>query len=243
MAQPYKRPPVTEALIEIRLESPIEGDLLDGIKTELVKEYPLASRTVAVNLEVNLQLMETAPKVLQQAQGYRLTALDGASLVTIAPNSLATSRLAPYEGWEPFNASARRNWAIWRKVAGWRKVARLGVRYVNRIDVPGDNVQISDYSCFSLTVPSLGLPAMASFAINASMPLGKDDCGLILNSGSTASPLVKTTSFILDIDISRETGLPQNEDDLWQLADRIRVHKNAVFEACVTDRARELFNK
>ena len=48
---------------------------------------------------------------------------------------------------------------------------------------------------------------------------------------------------ILDIDVSREANLPQNEDGLWELADRMRVHKNTAFEACITDRARELFNK
>lgn len=239
MVQPYKRAPITEAVIEIRLEAPIEPDLLERIKDRLLDEYPAPPlKTMAVDVELSDE-----PKLSQQAQGYRLGSGDGASLVTIGRNLLTTSRLAPYEGWEPFIASARRNWLTWRKLTGWRKIARLGVRYVNRIDVPGDHVLISDYMTFGLVLPPLGLPPLASFAINAAMPLGKDDCRLILNGGSTASPLVNVTSFILDLDVSRESDLPQNEDGLWELADRIRGHKNTVFEACITDRARELFNK
>ena len=34
---------------------------------------------------------------------------------------------------------------------------------------------------------------------------------------------------------------PQNDDAVYELINRIRVAKNRVFEACITDRARELF--
>jgi uncharacterized protein (TIGR04255 family) len=239
MVQSYKRPPIVEAVIEVRLQTPIDSDLLERIKDELLKEYPVPPlRTMAVNVELS-----EAPKVLQQAQGYRLSSGDGAALVNIGPNSLSTSRLAPYEGWEAFVACARLNFSTWRKLTGWRKISRLGVRYVNRIDVPGQSVQIGDYLTFGMVLPPLGPPSLSSFAINAAMPLGKDNCNLILNSGSAPSPLVNVTSFILDLDVSREVDLPQNEEGLWELANRMRVHKNSIFEACITERARELFNK
>ena len=240
MVQPYKRPPIFEAIIEIKIEAPIESDLLERVKDQLLEEYPAPPlKTVAVNLEI-----ADEPKLLRHAQGYRLSSGDGATLVTIGPNAISTSRLAPYEGWEPFIASARLNWSIWRKLTGWRKITRLGVRYVNRIDVPGDHIQVGDYISFGMVLPPTLAPTpVTSFALNAAMPLGKDDCRLILNSGSAASPLVHVSSFILDLDVSRETDLPQNEDGMWELANRIRAHKNIVFEACITDRARDLFNR
>jgi uncharacterized protein (TIGR04255 family) len=239
MVQSYKRPPIVEAVLEVRFETPIDSGVLDRVKDELLKEYPAPPlRTMAVNVELS-----DAPKVLQQAQGYRLSSGDGAAVVTVGPNLVSTSRLAPYEGWEGFIATARRNFSTWRKLTGSRKIARLGVRYVNRIDVPGENVQIGDYLTVGLIMPPLGVPPLSSFAINAAMPLGKDNCTLILNSGSTPSPLVNVNSLILDLDVSREVDLPQKEDNLWELADRIREYKNAVFEGCITDRARELFDK
>jgi uncharacterized protein (TIGR04255 family) len=47
---------------------------------------------------------------------------------------------------------------------------------------------------------------------------------------------------LLDVDVSRETDLPQNDDGLWDFVNKVRAHKNFVFEACITNRARELFD-
>ena len=68
------------------------------------------------------------------------------------------------------------------------------------------------------------------------------DTFLILNAGSADSPLVKNTSFLLDLDISREISLPKNDDALWAVVDEVRVLKNRIFEACITDEARGLFS-
>jgi len=90
-------------------------------------------------------------------------------------------------------------------------------------------------------VPSIGAPPITNFALNAVGPLGQDDFTLILNASNAPSPLLDTMSFIIDLDISREKDLPQNEDALWSLIDGVRAHKNRVFEACITDKTRELF--
>jgi uncharacterized protein (TIGR04255 family) len=243
MPQLYKRPPITEAVVEIRIQNAIGMDLLERVRDKLLENYPLPPQKVIL---FNFEIKEDAPTVQQQLQGYRLTAPDGAGLVTVGPNLISASRLAPYEGWEPFIKSARGCWQTWKRLVGWQRIMRIGVRYINRIDIPNVDdrvVNIDDYLKFSLQMPKLDLPALETFAVNAVSPLGKDDCQLILNSSNVPSPLVKNTSFILDIDISRENDLPQNDEGLWAFVDKIRAHKNFVFEGCVTDTARELFNQ
>jgi len=47
---------------------------------------------------------------------------------------------------------------------------------------------------------------------------------------------------MFDQDLYKENNIPQNDDGLYNLLNQIHVKKNAVFEACITDRARELFN-
>jgi uncharacterized protein (TIGR04255 family) len=243
MLQLYKRPPIAEAVVEIRIQNAISMDTVERVRDKLLEDYPLPPQKVIL---LNFEIREDAHTVQQQLQGYRLTAPDGARLVTLGPTLISASRLAPYEGWESFIKSARSCWETWKKLVGWQRIVRIGVRYINRIDIPNleDRViNIDDYLSFSLQIPRIGLPALESFATNAVSPLGKDDCKLILNSSSVPSPLVKNTSFILDIDISREKDLPQNDEGLWALIDKMRDHKNFVFEGCITDAARELFNK
>jgi uncharacterized protein (TIGR04255 family) len=48
---------------------------------------------------------------------------------------------------------------------------------------------------------------------------------------------------MLDIDIFMVSNTPQKDDDIYQLLNEIRVKKNETFEACITNRARELFQK
>ena len=66
-------------------------------------------------------------------------------------------------------------------------------------------------------------------------------CGVNVNYSSAPSPLVAHSSFLLDIDVFREDGIPSNDDELWELVGLLRDHKNAVFESLITDRTRALF--
>jgi uncharacterized protein (TIGR04255 family) len=245
MAQRYKRPPITEAVVEIRVENQISREVIDGLQKKLLAEYPAPpEQGVLWNFEVG----EAATKFEQQFQAHKLSSHDGTDVVTIGLNVIATSRLAPYEGWEPFIARARDNWDVWKRAVGYQKIVRIGVRYVNRIDIPNPTdvgISVGSYLKFFPVLPtffSARQLSMDNFAINCSVPLGVEGCNLVLNASSAPSPLVKTTSFILDLDVSRMADLPQKEEDVWSLIDRIRDLKNQVFENCVTDQARQLFS-
>ena len=67
------------------------------------------------------------------------------------------------------------------------------------------------------------------------------ECMLTINSAAVPAPILNYASFVIDQDISRETNIPQKDDDIFALIQKIRVRKNEVFESCVTDRARALF--
>jgi uncharacterized protein (TIGR04255 family) len=240
---PYKRPPIAEAVIEVRIGNPISMDLVGRVRDRLLEFYPPPVQSV---MQTNFAIGIGAPTIQEQTLGYRLNSGDGAGLVTIGQQYISTSKLPPYEGWEPFVATARRNWDTWKDRVGWQKIARVGVRYVNRIDIPIESehgINIDDYLTFSIKGPALALPPLASFAINEVRPLGIDDCQLTLNAGLVPSPLIKTMSLLLDVDVSRMTDIPQGDESLWAFVDRMRTHKNFIFEGCITDRARELFNR
>jgi uncharacterized protein (TIGR04255 family) len=103
-------------------------------------------------------------------------------------------------------------------------------------------IQLEDYITFQpMLPPSLDL-GIVHFAMNTVVPLGKDGLSLVLNAGSTPSPIIGNQSLILDLDLSRELDLPANDNDLWTFINTIRAHKNEVFEACITDKTRALLS-
>ena len=241
---PYRRPPITEAVVELRLVAPIEVEQVEKIKERLANRYPLLAGSVQ-NIEIVAGPgQNAAPKM--EFSGYRLTSTDATDVAIVARQNITTSRLAPYNGWEDFIAGARSNWEVWRKVVGWREVSRLGVRYINRIDIPNpDQIPIptGDYLIFRPVFPEFeGGEGVDIFGINGQMAIANSPFRLILNAGTALSPLVRTTSFLLDIDISQDGNIPRNDDSLWTLIDQVRMHKNRVFEASITDLARKLFS-
>jgi uncharacterized protein (TIGR04255 family) len=241
---PYRRPPITEAVLELRLADQIAVDQVDKIKDRLAEDYPVPPQVMQ-----NVSII-SGPDNQNRAQvefgAYRMSSSDATNVAIIGRQHITASRLAPYTGWEEFTGHARRNWAIWRKVAGWHEVTRIGVRYINRIDVPNPDespVLIDNYLAFRPVFPQFeGAQGVDTFAINGSMGIAKSPFRLILNAGSTPSPLVRTVSFLLDIDISQEGNLPHNDEGLWVLIDEIRSQKNRIFEASITDLSRELFS-
>jgi uncharacterized protein (TIGR04255 family) len=241
MAAPYKRPPITEAIIEIRTSTELQSSALERLVARFSRKYPAPAQKL---FEVSVEVKEPEPTVTKQSlAGYRLASLDGTKVLNVAPRYLGTAHLAPYEGWERLYEEARANWEIWLKITGWQPVARIGVRYINRIDIPGSQMfNLGDYLTFRPSLPTSINSAIGQFAMNALIPLGVDELKVVLNAGSTQSPLINHASLLLDLDISRDSDLPKDEAGLWDLINRIRVRKNEVFESCITSKTRALFS-
>ena len=238
----YKRAPITEAVVELRLAAPLPVEQVERVKAQLTDDYPLAPEIVQ-NITIR---PGPVPQPSIEFAAYRMFSADATNVAVIGRQVFGASRLAPYAGWEAFIGQAQRNWAVWKKIVGWQEVVRVGVRYINRIDVPNPAdkpVPIDEFLVFRPIFPIFeGSQGVDSFAINSSLPIANSKFRLILNAGLTASPLVKTTSFLLDLDISQEAELPKGDNALWSLIDQIRKVKNRVFEASITDSARRLFS-
>ncbi len=246
--QPYTRPPITEAVIEIRVSSPIEITELGSVSADLADCYPLEQPVKNVGVAVG---MPTTPEGKPTAQikneenGHRRTSVDLTEIVVLWPTKLSVSQLAPYPGWDTFFGRFMRDWAIWKKRIGYRKITRIGVRYINRLDIPMSGSTVIEESEYLNVYPHLpkDLGTMMAYGVQAVLPLADIRSKLTLNSSAVPSPLLDHAAFIFDQDVAREVELPQRDEDMFRLLHEIRDEKNRVFEACVTDRARELFQK
>jgi uncharacterized protein (TIGR04255 family) len=236
----YNRAPITEAVLELRFTHPQPKDVAEKAAASLEKSYFYneLEQSLSFSLEANVAKVET------KWEGKKLSSLDRADVVIFRTSAFVCSRLAPYMGWEEFLPQARRAWEIWRKHAGSVEIARIGLRYVNRIDIPlkeGQSIDVENYLCVLPKSPdSFKLP-MINYLVQIVRPLETDGCNVLLTSATIPSPLVNTLSLALDLDVFRETDIPRREDELWALINRMRDHKNFVFENSITDLARKLF--
>lgn len=242
----YPRAPITEAVIEVRFQEPVPKELVEKVRARMqehehyVRINPWSMKTLQVDIA------SAIASASQEVSGYRADSLDGTDVFIMSTAHFSVSRLAPYTGWEAFYSRANRDWADWKRAVGYRRIQRVGVRYINRIDIPcepGQKVHLEDYfTCYPEVAEKIGFPTLRNYAMQLVLPDGPDGCKLIINAASVPSPLLNHASFVLDLDIVKEGNVPQNDDELWDLIARIRNYKNTAFESCVTDRARVLFS-
>lgn len=243
MSGPYKHPPITEAVIEFRFAGETKRNAIEKAARALKSEYAFEEVAEARGVGLNMQVRQATP--LSQWLGIKLTSFDRTELQLFLKNGFACSTLAPYPGWEAFRDRAKRGWEAWREAAGSNELVRMGVRYLNRIDVPKVDATVvpGDYITVRPVSPEAIGDPMTSYAVQIVRPLAEDQCLAIINTGTMTSPLVGYTSFVLDIDVSRDRNLPRRDDAIWGLLERIRDHKNRIFELCITDNSRALFNQ
>lgn len=235
----YAKAPITEAIIELRYKDPLDQATIEKLAKAFSVEYIFDEPLQNIDIK-----MGPAGATLEvRWLGKKLSSLDRTDILVVGVQSFLCSRLAPYTGWEEFSGRAKRGWDACASQLGNRDLALVGVRFVNRIDIPIENdraVDIKDYLNVHPASPDFG-GAMAGYTMQTVRSLGVEDCFLSLTSAAVPSPLVGFASFLLDLTVYREQNLPRRSVDIWVLLDRIREHKNRVFELSVTDLARKLF--
>ncbi|MBU3581343.1 TIGR04255 family protein [Polynucleobacter sp. AP-Capit-er-40B-B4] len=240
----YIHPPITEAVIAINFKSTIGFDDLTSVSKKYQKEYPQsqAVSNLSFTVDVDGEGGVPIPKNTQNQKGWRLSSNDMTQILVLWPQSFTISQLAPYVGWETFLERFMRDWKKFKRNIGQKEIARIGVRYINRIDIPvtGDIVEHEKYLNIFPKLPN-SLTPLHAFAVQSALKLPDIGCDLLINSAAAPSPILDHASFMLDLDIFRVEDLPQSDQDIYNLLNEIRNKKNKVFEQCISNRARKLF--
>ena len=135
--QPYKQPPITEAVIELRFAAPMETGNIQKVSEALKYLYPLQQPITGVGVHLNVPPGGEGATIAQpiETHGYRLSTEDQAQIVLLWPAQFIFSQLPPYPGWNVFFGRFCRDWALWKRTLSYRRIMRIGVRYINRIDI------------------------------------------------------------------------------------------------------------
>lgn len=232
----YKKAPVTEAVIEFRFVTPIPKADLERIAKRLKGAFPKIEEEMTYGIKLSTGGLD----VDKAATGYKLTSADDLKITLLRSSGITNSRLAPYGGWELLREQAEEVLAHVRKIIERRPMQRIGLRYINRLDIPGTDVNLQDWVRFTVALPfGLG-PILEEFSTRVVVPLERGmKCALALQT--VASPLIDHSSIILDLDLSVEQDIPLADKPMWELVEAMRVKKNEVFESSITERMRSQF--
>lgn len=239
--KPYSSAPIVEAVIELQFKSAISFEATERAARKLEPNYFSNEVDIDIRTEITPALGQFRAE--QTPVGHRLTSLDRSEILLIRTTAVAFGQLAPYPGWDKFIERAKRDFRRADRAMGNIQAGRLGVRFINRIDVPFTVADPGDVAVVLRYLPSgpdVG-GRTNGFTMQIERDLGEDQCLYKLTTAMVESPVPEAWSLLLDIDVIRMLDIPKRADDLWALLGRMRIHKNTIFEASITDAARELF--
>ena len=238
----YPNAPIAEAIIDLRVELATDITVADLEKVQVGQEdaYPTRLDRNVVRGQMQVGRRVSASATTEQI-GYVFRSRDEKQIFQGRLDGFTMSRLSPYQCWESFRDEARRQWNIYRAAVSPQRITRVAVRYINRIDIP---LPLEDFSDYVRTVPEVSpdLPQeLAGYFMRLDIPMEDIKSRCLLNEAMVEPAAPNVVSVILDIDVFRTEDVPTEEDGLWGFIEELRSRKNSVFEACITDKARELF--
>lgn len=244
MAIQYENAPITEALIDIRVELPpdVKLDALEAIHGKVKDLYPGKQRRFYVQGRFSGG-DEIGATAKQTVMGFVLSAEDGRQLYQVRLDGFTFNRLRPYGNWRDLRDEGRRLWEIYRLEVNPLKIARVAVRYINQVDIPAKAIDYKDYFRTTPEVSPALPQALSGFFMRLQFPQADFGGTLILTQASIPPPKPDMNSVVLDIDVFKEGVGTARDDEIWGLIETLRIRKNEFFEGCITDRARELFGR
>ena len=242
----YKLAPVSEAVCEFRFDpsQPWDSTVLGLVYDRLKQYYPKKKQEIGLSFEI-----QGTPQKVQQQIGnptprMQFLSEDERSLIQLSTDALSINKLKPYHNWAAFKETILSALNAYVAVNEPKGIRRVGIRYINRIEIPQPMVKIEDYLLAAPTVPAPLPQEFASWVQRVEVPVDERNGLLVIQSGSIRDGKNENIAFLLDIDFILQKVEPsmrlQSASDLIELAhDQV---ENA-FEACITDKARALFEE
>jgi uncharacterized protein (TIGR04255 family) len=242
----FPRPPIVEAVVERRFATSIDINVIEALRRQFEPEYPAISQLAEMLVMVNP--VSVQPQVSHNMTGYRLTDRNASAVIVISTSGILFSRLAPYPGWHEFSKGAAEVFQTAREIMKYSTLSRIGVRYINRIDIPvtiADTkivpIRLEDYLLIYPEFPASVLPPAQDYTMQCITFLPNIECRAAIGVATVPPAVPHHVSIVFDIDLGREVRVPQREDEISEVLDMIRSEKNRIFVSCLTDKAKELF--
>ena len=248
----YKNPPIEEALCEFRFQPNQDWDLtIPGkLHVKLADEYSGKPREQKV-MDFTLKAQQGQPPHWGYGEGLakvQFTTRNGKRMVAIGRDVLSVHMLRPYQdsqnchasGWDEFHPRLEKALKAYWEVVQPLGVCRVGVRYINKIVIPGSEVNVMNYLKCALPIVH-GLPNHLNNFMTRVEYSYADDVRLVLSQGTVQAP-PNQAGLLLDIDLIWETQNSISLQSALEKASDLRDREREAFENLITDKARKLFD-
>lgn len=246
MAQPrpLKRPPIVEALVDVRAVVPGDFEMFDALADELTDQFP--TKEQRRDLEATIEIRDG--KLVQQRVdpsafgGIRIANADRTAYAQFRPDGFTLNNVKVYMGGDVLIDRALALWDLVVKHATPDVVSRVALRYINRLELPlkrGD-----EFKLYLTSPPELpeGAPQLVSQFL--SRVVGHDaqrQATAVVVQQLKEQQGDQAVSITLDVDVFRSGSFPVDSTALREILGSLRLLKNETFFSLLTDEAVGLY--
>lgn len=245
MSRRYQKSPIIEALCEFRFTSETWDWTLPGLLYQQISgRFPTKNQVRAMELEVPVEAAKTPARLKGNVERLQFQSADQTSLVQVGPNLLAVNLLAPYGHWEAdFKPVILEMLDLYRRVAQPTGFNRIGLRYINRLEIPEPAFTLSDYFVLQPQLPSTMPASFSNLFMRVGLPYEAAHGQLMLTFGNAPDAPENTAAFILDLDFATSQAEQLTFETASAWIESAHQCVEEAFESCITNHARELFEE
>ena len=246
----FPKAPIVEAVIDLRARATAEfgeSSVRSYLEPKLTGYTYLDSRR-EFRHEVQLEAEGGKPPSQKLRdlgwKGLRFRSGDEKHIAQFNRDGFVFSRMEPYKEWPQLLSEGLKLWTIFKNLAHPVEIHRIGLRFINRLLLPQDELRFEDY-LQPAPAPPMGMDLpFQSFMHHDTLavpghPYAMTVIRTIQDTPHSGGPGV---ALILDIDVFTIQGFELlDEARLVHRLNEMRWLKNKVFFGSITEKARELF--
>lgn len=232
--------PIHEAVIDISTapRAEFEGEELVQRVQAAFPEFEQTRKGVRLDVDfVKQEARQQLDRILLEAEGERL-------IVHARLDGFGVSKLKPYDSWETFKGRAVDLWGRYLEVVEPDRCTRLGLRYINHIELELD-APLTQLMKLFLAVPSqaapLGFTALST-TYTTEFPESGATARVIFHL-PPVPPEAASATAILDIDVFMGIDCAATDPKIWTDLDALAGVKNQIFFSSITDEAIRRFKE
>ena len=233
-----------EAIVEFQFIPSEPWDItIPGLLYEKVRnDFPKKREQVSYVAEFKAKNGSTLEPNVNLQQRIRFIRSNRSALLQISRDLFTVNHFKPYPTWKKFKLIIQKNLRIYLEIAKPKGFKRLGLRYINKFQFKERRIETKDYFKYYPEIPEKMIPkSLAGFGCRVEISYQEERDRLLLSSGTTFPDKPFKLASILDLDyiMLKSEGISIEEFSHW-LEHAHTVVEDA-FEACLTDRCKNLF--
>jgi uncharacterized protein (TIGR04255 family) len=242
----YRKPPIAEAVCEFRFRGSTEWDwTIPGIVYQLIKaDFPEKRQEKGFEIKITPKEGRIEPSASGSLLKMQFVKQDGSAMLQLGPDLLAINVYPPYPGWETFEALIRQQLEIYIRVADPVGFRRIGLRVINKIAFPTRGIEMTEYFHYYPHLPESVEQKHGPFLMRV-LHAYEEERDLFAVQMTHIQQSDKSLNLAIGLDLDYYLAQPDKLELAGGMGWVSRAHDRveAMFEACITDKTRELFEE